>query len=416
MIESLHSHPLTLRARFALLTAMFAIAVGYGIVMPMLPFLLEKLASKSDPAMLSRHTGLLSGTYATALFLFAPFWGKLSDAHGRRPVILLGLLGFAASLGLLGLMPSLTILYIARFLAGLFAAAVAPAAYALICDHAPSEEWRAHRFALINVAGSAGAFVGPLAGSTVLRGSDDMFSGGTEETFATVFLAAAGAALMAALAIWRLVPSFAEMTDQGSDRADRRSEWPLVARLCSIVFVTATAVGAFEVALSLRGKQTLGMDAFQVAMMFTECGLVMLMVQTLVLSPLIKPQMTRWLLGPALAALAIGLILIPLAKTHTMIMLDIAIVAASAGAVFPIVTYWVSFHAGSTRGANLGRVTGTASLGQALGSTTSGLLFDSPILPNAAFAAATVIVMVGVALSLALPRLLMNEPSTLNGD
>ena len=158
------------------------------------------------------------------------------------------------------------------------------------------------------------------------------------------------------------------------------------------------------------------MDAFQVAMMFTECGLVMFIVQALVLSPLIKPQMTRWLLGPALAALAIGLVLTALAKTHTMLMIDIAIVAASAGVVFPIVTYWVSFHAGSARGANLGRVTGTASLGQAVGSTTSGFLFDSPILPNAAFAAATVIVMVGVVLSLALPRLLLSKPSTLNGD
>lgn len=66
----------------------------------------------------------------------------------------------------------------------------------------------------------------------------------------------------------------------------------------------------------------------------------------------------------------------------------------------------MSFHAGQTRGANLSHVIGAVSLGQALGSTTSGLLFDVSILPNAAFAAATVIVMLGVAASLGLPRLL----------
>lgn len=143
-----------MRARFAILVGMFAIAIGYGIVLPILPSLVEQLVGTANPAALSRHTGLLSGTYAIALFLFAPLWGRISDRHGRRPVILLVLMGFAGSLGLFVLVQSLLALYSGRF----FAAAVAPAAYALICDHAPSEEWRTHRFALINVAGSAGSF------------------------------------------------------------------------------------------------------------------------------------------------------------------------------------------------------------------------------------------------------------------
>jgi MFS family permease len=46
---------------------------------------------------LSWHTGLLTGTYIVAIFLFAPLWGKVSDRRGRRPVILLGLTGFAAT-------------------------------------------------------------------------------------------------------------------------------------------------------------------------------------------------------------------------------------------------------------------------------------------------------------------------------
>ena len=406
VIEEMDSRPLMLRARFAVLVGMFAIAIGYGIVLPILPFLVERLASTADSAALSRHTGLLSGTYAIALFLFAPLWGRISDRHGRRPIILLGLTGFAGSLGLFALVQSLPALYFGRFFAGLFAAAVAPAAYALICDHAPSEEWRAHRFALINVAGSAGSFVGPLAGSMVLRTADGHFAEGVQETFAVVFLLAAGLALLGAVAVWGLVPDAAPQKEVKIDSAERSGEWPLILRLWSIAFVTAAAVGAFEVGLSLRGKQTLGMDTLQVGMMFTECGLVMFVVQALVLSPLIKPQITRWFLAPALVTLAIGLILVPLASSHIVMVTNIALVAASAGAVFPIVTYWVSFHAGQTRGANLGRVTGAASLGQALGSTTSGLLFDVSILPNAPFAAATVIVMLGVAASLDLPRLL----------
>lgn len=406
VIEETYSQPLIVRARFAVLVGMFAIAIGYGIVLPILPFLVDRLASTADPAALSRHTGLLSGTYAIALFLFAPLWGRISDQYGRRPVILVGLIGFAGLLGLLAMVHSLPALYFGRFFAGLFAAAVAPAAYALICDHAPSEEWRAHRFALINVAGSAGSFVGPLAGSMVLRTTDGHLGEVGQEAFAMIFLGAAGFALLGAAAVWGLVPDAARQKEVRIDSSWREGERPLILRLWSIAFVTAAAVGAFEVGLSLRGKQTLGMDTFQVGMMFAECGLVMFIAQALVLSPLIRPQITRLFLVPALVTLAIGLILVPLASSHIVMIIGIALVAGSAGAVFPIVTYWVSFHAGPTRGANLGRITGAASLGQALGSTTSGLLFDVSILPNAAFAAATVIVVVGVAASLGLPRLL----------
>ena len=83
MIEEMYSRTLILRARFAVLVRMFAIAIGYGIVLPILPFLVERLARTADPAALSRHTGLLNGTYAIALFLFAPLWGRISDRHLR---------------------------------------------------------------------------------------------------------------------------------------------------------------------------------------------------------------------------------------------------------------------------------------------------------------------------------------------
>ena len=92
--------PLYWRALSALLLAMFAVTVGYGIVLPILPFLIERLAGTADTATLSRHTGLLTGTYTLALFLFAPLWGRVSDRRGRRPVILLGLIGFAHDLAL----------------------------------------------------------------------------------------------------------------------------------------------------------------------------------------------------------------------------------------------------------------------------------------------------------------------------
>lgn len=87
---------------------------------------------------------------------------------------MLGLVGLGVSLGFFALLESLPLLYLGRFLDGIFAAAITPAAYALISDHAQSKEWRAYRFTLLNVAATAGFFVGPLLGGLVLRAGREL--------------------------------------------------------------------------------------------------------------------------------------------------------------------------------------------------------------------------------------------------
>ncbi len=398
--------PLSAQALLALLLATFAIAVGYGIVLPILPFLIERLAGTAYAATQARHTGLLTGTYVLAIFLFAPLWGKVSDRRGRRFVLLLGLMGFAASVALFALAESLPLLYVGRFLGGVFAAAIVPVAYALVGDHAPSKEWRAHRFALINIAGTAGFFVGPLLGGLVLRAFRELFAGAAEREYSMPFLATSGLALLAALMIWGFVPPAGQRDGNQTPISENRYERAVMLRLWAIAFVTALAIGAFEVGLSLRGKQILGMDAARIGMMFSECSLVMFVVQALVFSPLIKPEVTRWFVTPSLVILAIGLVVVAFVSTSITMSIAVALVAASAGILSPIVTYWVSLGAGETQGADLGRMTAAASLGQALGSAAGGLLFDVSILPGASFTVAAAVVFASLAAGFGLPRLL----------
>jgi DHA1 family multidrug resistance protein-like MFS transporter len=400
---------LSWRALSALMLAMFAVSVGYSIVLPILPFMIERLVGTTDPATLSRHTGLLTGTYVLAIFLFAPFWGKVSDRQARRPVILLGLVGLAVTLGLFALFKSLPLLYLGRFLDGLFAAAIAPAAYALVGDHAPSKEWRAYRFTLLNVAATAGFFVGPLLAGLVLRASRELTPGVDDEFFAAPFFAASALALMAALiALGLMSEAGPRCTTQDAtiNKPDKRA---IMLRLGAIALVGTFAIGAFEVGLSLRGKLILGMDSYQIGMMFAECSIVMLVAQVVVFSPLLKPDITRWLLTPGLVVLALGLALVPFASGYIATTVAVALVAASAGILSPIVTYWVSLRAGETEGADLGWVTAAASLGQVLGSAAGGLLFNVSIFPNAAFNIAGLVVLAGIAASLGLPRLLAQQ-------
>ncbi len=390
----------------AILGAMFAISVGYGVVLPILPFLIERLAGPLEPARLASHTGLLTGTYILAVFVFAPLWGALSDRWGRKPVILLGLAGFAATVAVLAIGQSLTMLYVGRFLSGLFAAAITPASYALVGDHAPSKEWRAHRFALINIAGTAGFFIGPLLGGLAVRLSGALFGVAPDEAFSTPFLAATGLAAAAALLVFFVVPGQVKRDVENEPAEASLIERSAALRLLAIAFVTALAIGSFEVGLSLRGK-ILGLDAAHIGAMFAECSLVMAVVQAVIFSPLIKPEFTRWFITPGLAILSVGLIVVPLASASLAMTVAVALVAASAGMLSPVGTYWASLGKAASQGTALGRMTASASLGQAIGSAVGGLLFDIPFLPAAGFFLAASVVFATFLISFPLPQLLL---------
>jgi MFS family permease len=81
----------------AALMAVFTVSVGYGVVLPLLPYLIEQfLGAGVEAAPVSRHTGLLTAVYTVSLFLFAPMWGQRSDRRGTPSVLLVGLIGFGA--------------------------------------------------------------------------------------------------------------------------------------------------------------------------------------------------------------------------------------------------------------------------------------------------------------------------------
>ncbi len=319
----------------------------------------------------------------------------------------MGVFGFSITLVIFAFAETLPLLYLGRFLNGLFASSIAPAAYALVGDHAPTKEWRAHRFALLNMSGAAGFLVGPMLGGLAVLGTRTLFpSLGEPMTYRSPFLAGSGFAFLVALAIWAFVPNpTSKEADAGGPPSTLNNNTALP-RLLNISFVTAAAVGAFEVGLALRATQILNMSPYEVGLMFTECSLVMLVAQAIVFSPLVKPETTRWFLTPALAVLAVGLAGLPLATATVTTIIFVGMIAGSAGILSPIVTYWISLSAGERQGAELGRQTAAASLGQATGSAAGGLLFGVVFVPNAPFTLTAVVVLSGLVASIGLARLL----------
>ncbi|MBS2132179.1 MFS transporter (plasmid) [Burkholderia thailandensis] len=409
------TQPLPWQVFVPLLLAMFASAIGYGFLLPILPRILESIAATSDPETLSRHTGLLTGIYTLPVFFFAPLWGRLSDHWGPRPVTLLGLAGFAVTLALFVAVSSLPLLYLDRALGGVFAAAIAPAVYAFVSDRTPSESLRARRFAILNVSGSAGFLVGPMLGSLTLRivYTDIPHLAGPLSYWPPVALISIFS-LLVGCCVFALVPSDHNHEWNAVSTTSQTRNRAALLRLLAISFVAAGAVGAFEVGLALRGTQTLGMNLSDIGLMFTECSVVMLAVQFAVFSPFVKPDVTRLLLTPALLVFALGLVAIPLMTSRLSLAITVAIVAGSAGIISPIATYWISVAAGERQGAALGQQTSAASLGQTVGSASGGLLFNVTFLSNATFTLTAVIVLASVFASVRVPRLLAESAARMS--
>ena len=136
--------------------------IGFGIVIPFLTYLVEDLTPDNQVANIGLWVGILMTSYSAAQFLFSPLWGALSDRIGRRPVLMVGLVGNTVFFTMFGLANTLLIAFVARFLAGVFNGNLA-VARAYIGDVSSPQEL-ATRMGLIGAAFGLGFTFGPFIG------------------------------------------------------------------------------------------------------------------------------------------------------------------------------------------------------------------------------------------------------------
>lgn len=140
---------------------MFIDVIGWGIIIPVIPGLIEELI-QGDISEAAKVGGWITFAYAITQFIFAPLIGNLSDQFGRRPIILISLLGFTLDYILLALAPSITWLFIGRIIAGITGASITTAS-AYIADISTIEN-RAKNFGMIGAAFGLGFIIGPVIG------------------------------------------------------------------------------------------------------------------------------------------------------------------------------------------------------------------------------------------------------------
>ncbi|MFM1971650.1 MAG: hypothetical protein RL185_332 [Bacteroidota bacterium] len=136
--------------------------VGLGIIIPVIPQLIEGLLHTQDLSKAALYGGWMTFLYATMQFLFAPLIGSLSDKYGRRPVLLISLLGFGLDYLFLAFAPSIFWLFVGRTISGITGASVTTAS-AYMADISDDTN-RAQNFGMIGAAFGIGFIIGPMLG------------------------------------------------------------------------------------------------------------------------------------------------------------------------------------------------------------------------------------------------------------
>lgn len=353
------------KALFVLLGVVVIDLVGFGIAIPVLPYLVR--AENDDGWVL----GALLASYAAMQFLFAPQWGRLSDRVGRRPVILITIAGTSASLLLLGLSSSITWFFVARIAGGIFGANIGVAT-AYITDLTEPEE-RARWMGLIGASYALGFTLGPLLG-----GAFSLIS------YSAPMLFAAG------LAAANLVLAAAVLREPPVHRPDEEGETvpiagrlallrshPALRRLATINFVFTFAVSQLESMFIYFMAARFGYEAWDVVPIMFLMAVVMGGIQGGGIGPMAQRFGERGLLLAGVCLMAIAFFAIPTPSNIFVLLVPLVVSAIGRAMSQPAMMTLVSFEAAATeRGAVMGGFSSAASLARTTSPLVAGLLFD----------------------------------------
>jgi multidrug resistance protein len=338
--------------------------LGFGIIIPLLPFYAEHFGASA------LMVGLLSTSFSIAQFVFAPVWGRLSDRIGRRPVILIGLLGSAVSYALFAMATSLAALFVARTLAGVAGANI-PTAQAFIAD-TTTPETRARGMGILGAAFGLGFIFGPAIGGFLSH-----WGYAAPAWFASALsLANFGAALV-------LLPESrpAHVADRSRPgrfevlrRAVLRPHLPMV---LVVYFLVLTAFASFEAMFALYSERRFGFTAATIGYMFAWVGVVLATVQGLLVGRVVKRVGERVVIPAAITVLAAALGLVPLAGSVPALGAACGLLALGMGFNSPSLLSAISQLADPRdQGSTLGVSQSLGSLARIIGPLWGGWVFD----------------------------------------
>ncbi len=382
--------------------------VGFGIIIPTSPFIAREFGASAT------ELGLLMSIYSFFQFLFSPFWGSISDRIGRRPTILISLLGCAASYLLFAFSQSLTLLFVARGLAGLFGGNISTA-HAYIGDVTPPHE-RSKGMGMIGAAFGLGFIFGPILGYVLGVVGQKL---GSAPPFGLSF-SALGVALLCLInftfAWFFLKESLPpEKRGRAHDRPKRlraifqQLRRPIAGPLMFVYFFSGLAMSQMEPMLVPYIQDELDLGLKTATYGFAYIGVIMVITQ----GYLIRKWMPRLgepkILVGGLLLFAVGLFLIAASKTLFILGIAMTLFAFGNGLLRPPNLGIISLSTPpEEQGVSMGVTNSLASLGRIIGPALGGFLYER-MSHEAPFLAAGFVSVIGLAIVLLCYRRL---PST----
>jgi MFS transporter, DHA1 family, tetracycline resistance protein len=339
------------RPLLVIFLTIFVNLVGFGIIIPLLPFYAETFGA--SPMVI----GLLFASFSLAQLIASPLLGELSDRWGRRPVLILSLIGTVVSFVMLALAQSLAMLFAARIVDGLSGGNITTAR-AYIAD-VTTEKDRARAFGMLGAAFGLGFIVGPALGAAF-----------SHISYTAPIWAAAAITVLAIALAWVWLPETLHLTHAGGGSAWRAladvSRRPGLRMLLSVDFLYWMAFAVYQTTFALFGARRFGFDASHTGYLLSAFGLLGVVVQGGLVGPVVDA------IGPK-RTLTIGLLFTAVgwggsALTHSVPIFVAMLVPGALGIGFcnASLSTLISTAAGAHE---QGRVQGAAGALESLGRT-----------------------------------------------
>ena len=329
-------HPV--RRIWVLMATVFVDMMGFFIVLPLLPFYAEKLGA--DPV---RVGGLVS-TFALAQLVTAPLWGRLSDRFGRRPMILCGLLVSAGAYVIFELASVVWLLFLSRFVQGM-GSGTTGVVQAYVSDSIAKED-RAKAIGWLTAGTSAGVMLGPVVGSL----------GASLGWLGPGYIAAGLCLLNFGFGwVWLKEPTSRECraaqapSGAGGDAArDAGCSAPSRGPVSSMIWVYSLGMMAFMAMngiFALYLERVFGIDEKTIGWFFFYVGGISLVMRSLAIGPVVSRLGERRTMRLGAILIAIGMALIPFARTIPELGLAVLLIPVGTALLFPTSTSIVSRRA-----------------------------------------------------------------------
>ena len=358
-----------------LLVAVFAVMLGYGVTLTVLPYYttrVHRLSGISHDA-LAVHIGVLTGVYALAQLVAGPAIGRLTDRWGRRRVAVTGLVAVGATQIAFGLVTSLWWLYALRVAGGIAASLLTVAATAMIADWT-DERSRPRGMALFGTAVSLGIVAGPLLGGLLNRASFDVF-GISLDGYSLPFVAAGSIALVAAVVVgWRLSEPLVAGVSREANSARHRTALDRLGASLALVVAAQFGLALFESTFVLYARDRFAFSVAQTTQAFLVCGGVMAALQLVAAGPLQRLLAPVTQIATGFLVMGAGIAALLAVETRGAVLAAVGVLAAGTALITPNLAAVVSQASPRAVGASLGMKSSASSFGQFLGPVVGGTL------------------------------------------